>query len=154
MGKQGSPRSPKPKNSILDVSYGMRESQSRCSDMQQTGDPSLGRRGSGGDNHWDKVILVQGLRNDSGKFAASKGVNASKKHMWWLPRHIRRIILAFVFMSFLFLLDSLLFSLLESIIKNHSAPHRSTGQEVWFRVLPSVWLCTMLSQLALKPKFS
>ncbi|XP_027065899.1 uncharacterized protein [Coffea arabica] len=32
-------------------------------------------------------------------------------------------------MSFLFLLDSLLFSLLDSIIKNHSAPHRSTGQE-------------------------
>lgn len=129
MGKQGSPRSPKPKNSILDVSHGVRDYQSRCSEMQQTGDPSLGRRGSGGDNHWDKVILIHGLRNDSGKFAAFKGVNACKKHTWWLPRHIRLIILAFVFMSLLFLLDSLLFSLLESMIKNHSAPRRSTRQE-------------------------
>lgn len=130
MGKQGSPRSTKPKNPFLDVSYGMREYQSRCSEMQQAGDPSLGRRGSGGENKWGSVVFVQGVRNDSGKFAVSKGVYAGKKNVWWLNRHIRLILIAFVFMGFLFLLDSLLFSLLDAIIiNNYSMPHRSTRQE-------------------------
>ncbi|KAL3522513.1 hypothetical protein ACH5RR_015347 [Cinchona calisaya] len=130
MGKQDSRKSPRPKNPILDVSYGVREYQSRCSEMQQAGDPSLGKRGSGGDKHWGNVILVQGLRNDSGKFAPCKGVYAGKRHMWWLRRHIRLIFLTFLFMGILFVLDSLLFSLLDALIlKNNTTPRRSTRQE-------------------------
>ncbi|CAI9087250.1 OLC1v1021277C1 [Oldenlandia corymbosa var. corymbosa] len=124
MGKQTSPRSPRPKKSILNISYGVRDyHQSLCSEMQQNGDPYKGRRGSGGDSKW--------FRTDSGKFASGKGFHGGKKHIWWLRSHIRLILLTFLFMGSLLLLDSVFFSLVDAIIfKNYySTPRGSTTEE-------------------------
>lgn len=132
MGKQGSPRSPQPKNPMLDVSYGLKECDFRCSEKQQQhGDPSLGRRGSGGDNHWNKVILVQGLRNHSGKFTASKGAHIEKRPIWWLRRQIKSIIFTILLTGFLFVWDSLLFVILDNLmLQNSSTPSRTIETEV------------------------
>lgn len=134
MGKQGSPRSPQPKNPMLDVSYGLKECDFRCSEKkQQHGDPCLGRRGSGGDNHWNKVILMQGLRNHSGKFTASKGVVQMEKRpiWWWLRRHIKSIIFTILLTGFLFAWDSILFVILDNLmLQNSSTPSRTIGTEV------------------------
>lgn len=130
MGKQGSPRSPQPKYPMLDVSYGLKECDFRCSEKQQLGDPSLGRRGSGGDTYWDKVIFVQGLRNHSGKITASKGVHMEKRPTWWLRRHIKSIIFTIFLTGFLFAWDSLLFVILDGwMLQNSLTSSRTIGTE-------------------------
>ncbi|XP_016483805.1 O-fucosyltransferase 8 isoform X1 [Nicotiana tabacum] len=107
MGKQGSPRGRRVENQELDISFGVKEHEFRSLDMQHGGDPPLGRRLSGGDYNWDKVVLSKGLKNDSFKFNPSKGVHVGKRQMWWLHRHIKSIAFTILLMGFLFLLDSL-----------------------------------------------
>ncbi|XP_009604295.1 O-fucosyltransferase 8 isoform X1 [Nicotiana tomentosiformis] len=107
MGKKGSPRGRRVENQELDVSFGVKEHEFRSLDMQHGGDPPLGRRLSGGDYNWDKVVLSKGLKNDSVKFTPFKGVHVGKRQMWWLHRHIRSIVFTILLMGFLFLLDSL-----------------------------------------------
>ncbi|KAL0363482.1 UNVERIFIED_CONTAM: O-fucosyltransferase 8 [Sesamum calycinum] len=88
MGKQGSPKSPHPGSLSFDASSGLKEYPLRWNEMLQNGDPSLGRRVSGGEYNWDKPILVKGFKNDGVKYNASKGGSAGKKHLWWLLRHL------------------------------------------------------------------
>ncbi|KAI5657379.1 hypothetical protein M9H77_26172 [Catharanthus roseus] len=130
MGKQGSPRSSLPKKAVLDVSYGVKEFDFRFSETQQSGDPFMGRRGSGGDNHWGKAILVQGLRNDSVKLAACKGGYVGKRPIWWLRRHFRSIIFTILLMCLIFVWDSLLFTILDNmILQNSLTTPRTIGEE-------------------------
>ncbi|KAL0442631.1 UNVERIFIED_CONTAM: O-fucosyltransferase 8 [Sesamum latifolium] len=76
MGKQGSPKSPRPGSLSFDASSGLKEYQLRWNEMLKNGDPSLGRRVSGGEYNWDKPIFVKGFKNDSVKYNASKGGSA------------------------------------------------------------------------------
>ncbi|XP_020547003.1 uncharacterized protein At1g04910 isoform X3 [Sesamum indicum] len=126
MGKQGSPKSPRPGSLSFDASSGFKEYQFRWNEMLQNGDPSLGRRVSGGEYTWDKPIFVKGFKNDSVKYNASKGGSAGKKHLWWFLRHLRSIIFTFMLMGLLFLLDSLMFSLFDpSFLENSPNPSKA-----------------------------
>ncbi|KAL0398449.1 UNVERIFIED_CONTAM: O-fucosyltransferase 8 [Sesamum radiatum] len=120
MGKQGSPKSPRPGSLSFDAYSGLKEYQLRWNEMLQNGDPSLGRRVSGGEYNWDKPIFVKGFKNDSVKYNASKGGSAGKKHLWWLLRHLRSIIFTFMLLGFFFLLDSLMFSLFDPTFLEYS----------------------------------
>ncbi|XP_059669641.1 O-fucosyltransferase 8 [Cornus florida] len=130
MGKQGSPRSPRPEHPNVDVSFGAKDYQYRCSETQQGCDPCKGRRISGGDYyHWNKTFLLHNLKNESAKFSACKGVYVGKRHIW-LRKHVRSIVFTFGFMGFLFLFDSLLFSILDpTILHIGSTPGISTATE-------------------------
>nr|XP_048323377.1 O-fucosyltransferase 8 isoform X2 [Ziziphus jujuba var. spinosa] len=67
MGKQNSPRSPRPEPLDDDLSLRMKECQIRSS--ENGNDPSIGRRMSGGDNHWNsKMVLPYGWKNDNAKY--------------------------------------------------------------------------------------
>ncbi|PSR98637.1 GDP-fucose protein O-fucosyltransferase protein [Actinidia chinensis var. chinensis] len=57
-----------------------------------------------------KESQVRCLKNDPTKFSACKG--GGKRHVW-LGKHVRSMVLTFGLMGFLFLLDSLLFSILD-----------------------------------------
>ncbi|KAK6124239.1 hypothetical protein DH2020_041991 [Rehmannia glutinosa] len=61
MGKQGSPRSPRPDSLNFDELSGLKEYHS-------------GRRVTGGEYNWDKAILAKGFKNDGVKNSACKGV--------------------------------------------------------------------------------
>ncbi|KAL2494668.1 O-fucosyltransferase family protein [Forsythia ovata] len=128
MGKQVSPRSRRPDSLNFDASSGLKEYQFRWTEMVQNGDPSLGRRVSGGDYNLDSVVFSQGVKNDNVK--SCKGVYAGKRHIWWLHRHIRSIIFTFVLVCFLFLLDSVMFSIFDSaILQDSLAPRKSIVTE-------------------------
>ncbi|KAM6551413.1 hypothetical protein CsatB_001221 [Cannabis sativa] len=92
MGKQGSPRSPRP----------------------EAGNESpLGRRMSGVDYYWSsKPEKFYGYKNDFGKYG--KGHFVGKRHIW-IRKHLKPIALMFVFMCFLFLLDSVMLSISDSM---------------------------------------
>ncbi|XP_060974820.1 O-fucosyltransferase 8 isoform X2 [Cannabis sativa] len=92
MGKQGSPRSPRP----------------------EAGNESpLGRRMSGVDYYWSsKPEKFYGYKNDFGKYG--KGHFVGKRHIW-IRKHLKPIALMFVFMAFLFLLDSVMISISDSM---------------------------------------
>ncbi|KAM6575013.1 hypothetical protein CsatA_023340 [Cannabis sativa] len=92
MGKQGSPRSPRP----------------------EAGNESpLGRRMSGVDYYWSsKPEKFYGYKNDFGKYG--KGHFVGKRHIW-IRKHLKPIALMFVFMGFLFLLDSVMISISDSM---------------------------------------
>ncbi|KAG8385418.1 hypothetical protein BUALT_Bualt03G0043300 [Buddleja alternifolia] len=116
MGKQGSPKSPRPCSLSFDAP----------TEKLQNGDPYLGRRVFGGDYNWDKAILEKGFKNGSAKHGAYKGVYAGKRHIWWLRRHIKSIIFTFMLTGFLYLLDSLMFSLFDPAFhKNSPTPTKS-----------------------------
>ncbi|CAK9148118.1 unnamed protein product [Ilex paraguariensis] len=119
MGKQGSPKSPRPEHPNLDVSFGVKNSQFRGSEMQKGSDPFIGRRMSG-----DKVFLVHGVKNDSSKFSNFKGVQAGKRHMW-IRRNLRSIGFTFLLIGFLFVLDSLMCSIFDPTIQSSSIPRKS-----------------------------
>ncbi|PIN24402.1 hypothetical protein CDL12_02856 [Handroanthus impetiginosus] len=124
MGKQGSPKSSCALS--FDTSPGLKEYQLRWAEMLQNGDPSLGRRACGGDHNWDKGILVKGFKNDTLKYSACKGVCTAKRHKWWLRRHLRSIMFTFNLMGFLYMLDSLMFSVFNlSFLKSSPAPRQS-----------------------------
>ncbi|XP_015063256.1 O-fucosyltransferase 8 isoform X1 [Solanum pennellii] len=131
MGKQGSPRGRRVENQDLDISFGVKENEFRSLDMQYGGDPPVGRRLSGGDYNWDKVVLTKGMKNDSAKFAPCKGVYVGKRQMWWLHRHIRSIVFTLLLMGFLYLLDSLLFSIFDpAMLQNNFSLQGSSKAEV------------------------
>lgn len=131
MGKQGSPRSPRPEVQKDKLSLGMKEYKLRSSETGN--DPPLGRRVSGGDYYWNsKPASFHGSKNDSfGKYGSYKGNNhVGKKHIW-LRNHLKSIALMFVFMAFFFLLDSFMVSIFESLnLQSSSAPEKSS----WIKV--------------------
>ncbi|KAL2475169.1 O-fucosyltransferase family protein [Abeliophyllum distichum] len=128
MGKQVSPRSRRPDSLNFDASSRLKEYQFRWTEMVQNGDPSLGRRVSGGDYNLDSVVFNQGVKNDTVK--SCKGVYAGKRHIWWLHRHIRSIIVTFVLVCFLFLLDAVMFSIFDSaILQDSLGPRKSIVTE-------------------------
>ncbi|XP_004233041.1 O-fucosyltransferase 8 isoform X1 [Solanum lycopersicum] len=131
MGKQGSPRGGRVENQDLDISFGVKENEFPSLDMQYRGDPPIGRRLSGGDYNWDKVVLTKGMKNDSAKFAPCKGVFVGKRQMWRLHRHIRSIVFTLLLMGFLYLLDSLLFSIFDpAMLQNNFSLQGSSKAEV------------------------
>ncbi|KAK1551913.1 hypothetical protein Q3G72_007133 [Acer saccharum] len=102
--------------------------QFRSSENLPGNDPSFGRRMSGGDHNWkSKVVLLHGLKNDSGKLSSFKGAYVVKKHTWF-RKHVRSIACIFVLMGFFFFLDSLMVSIFDSInLHNTSTSKNSKG---------------------------
>lgn len=118
-------------NQDLDISFGVKEHEFRSLDLQHGGDPPIGRRFSGGEYNWDKVVLTKGMKNDSAKFTPCKGVYVGKRQMWWLHRHIRSIVFTLLLMGFLYLLDSLLFSIFDpAMLQNNFSLQGSSKTEV------------------------
>ncbi|GLU22838.1 hypothetical protein SLE2022_388830 [Rubroshorea leprosula] len=128
MGKQGPPRSPRPKYQNSNIAFGVRDYQVRCSDSLQGSDPSIGRRILGGGSDWNsKVLLLRGLKNDCGKVSSCKGVFVGKKHTW-PRRHVWPIAFVFVLMGLLFLLDSFVVSISGSICLQISPTTGKSGR--------------------------
>ncbi|KAA8519635.1 hypothetical protein F0562_013920 [Nyssa sinensis] len=75
----------------------------------------------GGEYHWNKAVLLHGLKNGPVKFSPCKGVYVAKRHLWF-RKHLRSIILTFVLIGFLFLLDSLMFSIFYPTVLQSSLP--------------------------------
>lgn len=126
MGKQGSPRSPRP-----NVSFGMnmKDYQKRSSENLTSSDPTIGRRLSGGDNNWKtKVVLLHGLKNEYGQLGSCKGVYVGKRHIWF-RKHVRPIAFMFALMGSLFLLDSFMVSIFDSI-NLHNSSRKSSSLKV------------------------
>ncbi|XVF40305.1 hypothetical protein PTKIN_Ptkin01aG0102900 [Pterospermum kingtungense] len=118
MGKQGSPRSPRPVSKNTNSLFRMKDYHLRSSDSLGAGDPSIGRRILGADNYWNsKLVLVHGSKDDSGKFnpGPGKGVYVGKRGHTWFRRNVKSIAFMFVLLAFLFLLDSLMVSIFDSI---------------------------------------
>lgn len=130
MGKQWSPRSPRPQSVGANLSMGMKECQGRCPETVLGSDVSLGRRISGGDYNWNRTLLLHGLKNEPPKFGACKGVYVGKKHTWF-RKHVRSVVLMFGLMCFLFLLDSLMVSIFDTMtVKSSSVHSKSSGLKV------------------------
>ncbi|XP_024924324.3 O-fucosyltransferase 8 isoform X1 [Ziziphus jujuba] len=126
MGKQNSPRSPRPEPLDDDLSLRMKECQIRSS--ENGNDPSIGRRMSGGDNHWNsKMVLPYGWKNDNAKYTTCKTSYIGKKHLW-LRKHVKSIFFMFGLMGLLFLLDSLMVSIFDSTsLETSSVPDKPSG---------------------------
>ncbi|KAI9120811.1 hypothetical protein K1719_007844 [Acacia pycnantha] len=123
MGKQGSPRSPRPEFKKGELASGtMKDYQNRSSEKW--------RRMTGGDSRWNsKTLLLHGLRSDSSKYGSCRGIYVGKKHLW-LQKHLRTILVMFGFMSCLLLLDSLMVSIFDFANLQHSlANNNSTGSQ-------------------------
>ncbi|XP_073150274.1 O-fucosyltransferase 8-like [Henckelia pumila] len=104
------------------------EHQLRWTEMSQNVDLSLGRRSFGGEYNWDKP--GKWFKNDRVKYSACKGVWGGKRHVKLLRRHIRSIVFTFMLTGFLFLLDSLMSSVINpTLFKNMQAPGKSYDQE-------------------------
>ncbi|CAN4105615.1 unnamed protein product [Withania somnifera] len=131
MGKEGSPGGRRVENRDFGISFVVKEPEYRSLEMQHSSELPIGRRLSGGDYNWDKVVLAKGLKNDSAKFTPYKGVHVGKKQMWWLHRHIRSIVFTLLLMGFLYLLDSLLFSIFDpAMLQNSFSLQDSSKTEV------------------------
>ncbi|KAK6264590.1 hypothetical protein SCA6_020024 [Theobroma cacao] len=127
MGKQGSPRSPRPMSKNTNSVFRTKDYHIRSSDSSGASDPSIGRRILGGENYWNsKAALLHGLKADSGKFTACKGVYVGKRHTWF-RRNVKSIAFTVVLIAFLFLLDSLMVSIFGSI--NLQSSTNSTRRE-------------------------
>ncbi|KAJ4823165.1 hypothetical protein Tsubulata_019215 [Turnera subulata] len=121
MGKQSSPRSPRPDFSMEVSVYPMRNSENVPNGVV---DPTFGRRLSTVDNNWrPKVVLIHGLKNESGKLSSCKGVYVGKRQLWF-RRHVRTIAFMFALMGSLFLLDSFMVSIFDSINVHSSSASR------------------------------
>ncbi|KAK4361210.1 hypothetical protein RND71_020162 [Anisodus tanguticus] len=128
MGKQGSPRGRQEENADLDISYGDKEQQFGSLLVQHGGDPPIGRRLAGGDYNSDNVFLAEGLKNDSAKFTPCKGAYVGKRQMGWLHRHIKSIVFTLLLMGFLFLLDSLWFSIFDPVMLQNKFPLQGSSK--------------------------
>ncbi|KAK7844991.1 o-fucosyltransferase 8 [Quercus suber] len=106
----------------------MKEYQFRCPDTLPGSDPSIGRRISCGDNHWNsKTVLLHGWKNDPAKYNASKGVYVGKKNLW-LRKHVKLIAFMLGLMGFILLIDSLMMSIFDlRNFQHHLAQRKSTG---------------------------
>ncbi|CAK7350400.1 unnamed protein product [Dovyalis caffra] len=121
MGKQGSPRSPRP--DVVNV----KDYQKRSSECLPGSDPILGRRLSGGDSNWKtKVVLLHDLKTEYGKLGSCKAVYVGKRHLWF-RKHVKSIAFMFALMGSLFLLDSFMVSLFDSINLQNSSPSRTSS---------------------------
>lgn len=129
MGKKNSPRSPHPEPLDDDLSLRVKEYQIRSS--ENGNDPSIGRRMSGGDNHWNsKMVLPHVRKNDNAKYTTCKASCVGKKHIW-LRKHVKSIFFMFGLMGFLFLLDSLMVSIFDSTsFETSSVPNIPSGLKV------------------------
>ncbi|KAK9022826.1 hypothetical protein V6N11_003065 [Hibiscus sabdariffa] len=132
MRKQGSPRCARlisqNTNSVFRKDYHIRSGTSDS--LGTTTDPSIGRRILGGDNYGNsKVVLLHGLKDDSGKLNPCKDVYVGKKHTWF-RRNVKSIAFMLLLMVFLFLLDSLMVSFFASInLQGSSTSRTSNGRE-------------------------
>ncbi|KAK6917707.1 GDP-fucose protein O-fucosyltransferase [Dillenia turbinata] len=89
MGKQSSPRSPRPEPLV------------------PSGNPYLERRLSGGEYHWSKTTaLLRGLKNEPTKLSTCKSFNGK--------RHVRSIVFTIGLLGFLLWMDSLMVSIFDS----------------------------------------
>ncbi|KAL4627165.1 hypothetical protein ACB092_05G148300 [Castanea dentata] len=106
----------------------MKEYQFRCPDTLPGNDPSIGRRISWGDNHWNsKTVLLHGWKNDPAKYNASKGVYVGKKNLW-LRKHVKLIAFMLGLMCFILLIDSLMMSIFDlRNFQHHLAQRKSAG---------------------------
>lgn len=146
MGKQGSPKSPRPGSLSRDESSGMKEGEQRWTEMLQNSDLSLGRRLSGAtDYNWDKAMLVKAFKNDSAKYSASKGVSCAGIGRRHFRRHVRSIIFTFALMAFFFLLDSFIFSLFDPTFLKNSAttPGKAHAPKVHIDLLDVKQACLL-----------
>ncbi|KAK1375429.1 O-fucosyltransferase family protein [Heracleum sosnowskyi] len=126
MGKQDSPKSPRPDNPNPNPASVSKDYQFRPAELQKNGEPFLGRRLSGGEYKWNRDTLCHSLKNDSGKFGACKGGHAGKRNTLWLRKNVGTILLTLGLMGFLFLLDSIMVSIFNpSAVHNNSAPSES-----------------------------
>lgn len=109
------------------ASSGLKEYPMRWSEMLLINgrDPSRGRRVSGADDNWDKasVFLKGGCKNGGSRVVYYGG---SKRHLSWLPRHIRTIIFTFLLLGLFFGLDSFMFSYFDPTFLK-TAPTPSTA---------------------------
>ncbi|XP_011039413.1 PREDICTED: uncharacterized protein At1g04910 isoform X2 [Populus euphratica] len=121
MGRQGSPRSPRP--DVVNV----KDYHTRSSECLPGSDPILGRRLSGGDNNWKtKVALLHDLNYEYGKLGSCKAVYVGKRNLWF-RKHVKSIVFMFALMGSLFLLDSFMVSLFDSINLQNSSPSRTSS---------------------------
>ncbi|KAF6147555.1 hypothetical protein GIB67_014674 [Kingdonia uniflora] len=89
-----------------------------------------GSRGLEGDYLWKKSAILHELKNGNAQFGVFKGSYGGKRHVWGHRKNARVIGFVFVSMSFLFLLDSIMFSVIRSM-SNHNRPAlgNSNGSE-------------------------
>ncbi|CAN1355855.1 O-fucosyltransferase 8 [Linum perenne] len=94
----------------------MKDYHSRSSEGFGGNDPSLGRRLSGGDGNWkSKAVLLQGLRNEQlGKTGSFKGAFVGKRNALF-SKHVKSIAKMLAFVGLLFMLDSFLVSVSDSL---------------------------------------
>lgn len=120
MGKQGSPRSPRPEFQGDRVISGMKDYKITSSDV-----PPSWKRVAGVDCRWhSKTLLLHGLKNDSSKYNSLRGIYVGKKH-------IRTIVKMFGLLGCLFLLDSLIISFFEfSNLQPSTASNNSSELQV------------------------
>ncbi|XP_021293843.1 uncharacterized protein At1g04910 isoform X2 [Herrania umbratica] len=151
MGKQGSPRSPRPMSKNTNSGFRTKDYHIRSSDSFGASDPSIGRRILGGENYWNsKVVLLHGLKADSGKFTPCKGVYVGKRHTWF-RRNVKSIAFMVVLMAFLFLLDSLVVSNVGSInlqIRTNSTSREEDSVAFLHEERPTVQMYGRLLNLA------
>ncbi|KAF9587725.1 hypothetical protein IFM89_004702 [Coptis chinensis] len=86
----------------------------RWFDNVSSNDPYLGKRVVEEDYLWKKSVLLRELKSDSSQFGGSKGLYSGKKYIWH-RKHLRLIGFVLGLMSSLFLLDSLMFSIIRSM---------------------------------------
>lgn len=131
MGKQGSPRSQRPEFQNADFFLGMGEYNLRGPETLPGSDPSIGRRISWGDRHCNsKTVLLHGLKHDSAKYTACKGVYVGRRYSW-LRKHVKSIAFMVGLMSFILLFHSIMMSIFYlRNLQNHSAQRNSSGLKV------------------------
>ncbi|RDX82358.1 hypothetical protein CR513_36867, partial [Mucuna pruriens] len=143
MGKQGSHKSPRPEfqcaNSVV---MGMKDYKITSSDP-----PSWKRVTGGVDCRWhSKTLLLHGLKSDSSKCNACRGLYVGKKH-------IRAIVVMFGLLGCLFLLDSLIISFFEftnlqpGTASNHSSVFQGRDSYMYNKQSP-VYMYGRLLNLA------
>lgn len=150
MGKQDSPKSPRPEAQHECLSLGMKDYQSRASENAH--DSYIGRRMFGGDNHCNsKIGLFHALKNDPTKCSVSKGNFVGKRHIW-LRKHVKSIAFMCLLMGFLFLLDSVVISIFDSMnLQDSSVPRKSNGIKVKFHIASvKIFCCTVEFEKSLR----
>lgn len=92
----------------------------------------MGKQGSprmlGAD--YNKAGLFHGFKNDPSKISSCKVLYGGKRHVW-LRKNLRSMVITFVLMGFLFLLDSLVFSIFDPT--KSSTTKKSTETKVQLR---------------------
>ncbi|CAL1410416.1 unnamed protein product [Linum trigynum] len=113
MGKQSSPKSPRPDTSMKDCQTRSSESGGFAGN-----DPSLGRRLSGGESSWkSKAMSLHSLsQNDNhgnSKVGSFKGACVGKRHAWFSSKYVRSVATMLAYVGFLIMLDSLMVSVFD-----------------------------------------